>query len=281
MLNNFPSLLRLSLCLLFSATLHGGAVFYDWMSDPAESRLANAPVVVSFLPVTDVASTVLPEMPKPSPDLTSAVTKPRAEEVEQFVAKPKPVPAAPKKIVKKVLPKKSSSPVITEESEAVTQPADMVCMASQDAVYEELTELFTESSAVLAADGKDLSQDESTNRAEQKDSQTAESSFFDSASVAAYQALVEAVPNYRSNPLPEYPYLARQKHWEGVVWLLVDVSSDGLVDDLRIEQSCGHRILDRTASRTVNRWQFSPATRAGLAVSSQVRIPVRFRLEDD
>ena len=93
-------------------------------------------------------------------------------------------------------------------------------------------------------------------------------------------AQVEAVPRYRSNPLPEYPRLARRKHWQGVVWLLVDVSPDGLVDDLQVEETCGHKLLDRAAERTVKRWQFSPATRGGLPVSSQVRIPVRFRLED-
>jgi protein TonB len=93
-------------------------------------------------------------------------------------------------------------------------------------------------------------------------------------------SLVEAIPHYRSNPLPEYPRLARKKHWEGVVWLLVDVSVDGSVDDLEVEKTCGHKILDRAAQRTVKRWQFSPATRGGLPVSSQVRIPVRFRLEE-
>ena len=93
-------------------------------------------------------------------------------------------------------------------------------------------------------------------------------------------SLVEAIPHYRSNPLPEYPRLARKKHWEGVVWLLVDVSADGSVEDLEVEKACGHKVLDRAAERTVKRWQFSPATRGGLPVSSQVRIPVRFRLED-
>jgi len=88
------------------------------------------------------------------------------------------------------------------------------------------------------------------------------------------------MPNYRNNPLPEYPYIARQRHWEGVVWLLVDVSAKGLVDDVDVEQSCGHRVLDRAASRTVRRWEFTPATRAGMPVESQVRIPVRFSLED-
>jgi protein TonB len=93
-------------------------------------------------------------------------------------------------------------------------------------------------------------------------------------------SLVEAIPHYRSNPLPRYPRLARKKHWEGVVWLLVDVSADGSVEDLDVEKTCGHKVLDRAAERTVNRWQFFPATRGGLPVSSQVRIPVRFRLED-
>ena len=92
--------------------------------------------------------------------------------------------------------------------------------------------------------------------------------------------LTEAVPNYRSNPLPKYPTLARQKQWLGVVWLLVDVSADGLVNDLSIEQSCGHSVLDRAASQTVRRWSFTPAMRAGLPMASRVRIPVRFRLED-
>ncbi len=94
------------------------------------------------------------------------------------------------------------------------------------------------------------------------------------------EALVEAMPDYLNNPLPEYPYIARQRHWQGVVWLLVDVSASGLVEDVDVERSCGHQVLDRAASRTVKRWEFTPATRAGLPVESRVRIPVRFSLKD-
>ncbi|MDT8443426.1 MAG: energy transducer TonB [Desulfuromonadales bacterium] len=97
--------------------------------------------------------------------------------------------------------------------------------------------------------------------------------------VSSSPAFIEAVPEYRSNPLPEYPRLARQRHWQGVVWLMVNVSADGLVENLQIEQSCGHQVLDRAARRSVNSWRFSPAKRDGLPVSSQVRIPVRFVLE--
>ena len=93
------------------------------------------------------------------------------------------------------------------------------------------------------------------------------------------EALIEAMPDYRNNPLPEYPLIARQRHWQGVVWLLVDVSAKGLVDDVALERSCGFRVLDKAASRAVQRWEFTPAKRAGLPVASQVRVPVRFSLE--
>jgi len=281
MLSNLPSLFRLSLCLLLSAGLHGGAVFYDWMSSPAESRLAHAPVVVSFLPATDVVSTVLSERLKPLPGLALATQKSRVTKAEQPVARPKTVASPPKRSAAKVLPKKSLDPVVTEESKAITSSAEMVCMAPQEVPSDDSSELFADSQLDIAPGEKGAVLDEAPQDTQRMVSEAVEDGLLDSTSLSASQPQIEAVPNYRSNPLPEYPYLARQKHWEGVVWLLVDVTAAGLVDDLRIEQSCGHRILDRTASRTVSRWQFSPATRAGLAVSSQVRIPVRFRLEDD
>ena len=51
------------------------------------------------------------------------------------------------------------------------------------------------------------------------------------------------------------------------------------VEDLSVEASSGYKVLDRAATRTVSRWSFEPATRAGIPVSSKARIPVRFRLE--
>lgn len=116
--------------------------------------------------------------------------------------------------------------------------------------------------------------------ATQTDSPAGDTAVAAQAAVTDDLDLAEAVPNYRSNPLPEYPYLARQRRWQGTVWLLVDVSADGLVNGLRIEQSCGHSVLDRAASRTVQRWRFTPARRGGVPVASRVRIPVRFHLED-
>lgn len=88
-----------------------------------------------------------------------------------------------------------------------------------------------------------------------------------------------AEPLYRSNPLPEYPLQARRRHWEGAVWLRVNVSPHGTVTALEVEESSGHRVLDRAAQQSVRRWKFRPARRNGLPVACEVRIPVNFRLE--
>ncbi|HKL24785.1 MAG TPA: energy transducer TonB [Desulfuromonadales bacterium] len=91
---------------------------------------------------------------------------------------------------------------------------------------------------------------------------------------------IDARPRYRSNPLPEYPYLARQRHWQGEVWLMVTVSAAGRVEELEVAESSGYGVLDKAALKSVRRWRFFPAEKAGLRVASQVRVPVRFKLRD-
>lgn len=273
MFNELSSIYRLSLCLLLSAGVHGGLVFYDWVTTPAKSSLVHAPVAVSFLPAVDARPSSL----TPEPEVSE--TKARAPEAEQPVPVSPPVPLVPEKTATKVLPAKPSVVAATEELKLVEPPvdADEACKTPQEVVNDEPAELFTESQSGAGHDVKEVPQEGTPGSTQKATEFTAENNVLGSDSV---QALVEAVPQYRSNPLPKYPYLARQRHWEGVVWLLIDISAEGLVDDLRVEQSCGHRILDRSAARTVRRWQFSPAKRAGLPVSSQVRLPIRFRLED-
>lgn len=284
MLSKLPPFLRLSLCLFLSTGLHGGLIYSDWMTSPVESRLVNAPVIVSLRPATDVASSVLSERPQPRSNLASTTAKPRIKDAEQSVAPPitkVSVPAEAATAKKKS--KEPSASVVREEPQEKTPMAEMVCMAPQEEVCGDLSESLADSPVEHASEGTavTLAQVPRKTQRAMLPPGTAENTLLDTVSTSTYQSLIEAIPNYRSNPLPEYPYRARQKRWEGVVWLLVDVSSEGLVDALRVEQSCGHRTLDRAASRTVRHWQFSPATRAGLAVSSQVRIPVRFRLEGD
>ena len=91
-------------------------------------------------------------------------------------------------------------------------------------------------------------------------------------------ALVDAVPRYADNPKPEYPEVARRKGWAGEVHLLVRVDEVGAVDRISVSRSSGYSALDRAARRAVRLWRFIPATNAGQRVSSEVVVPIDFRL---
>ncbi|KPV39265.1 hypothetical protein AN478_12070 [Thiohalorhabdus denitrificans] len=85
---------------------------------------------------------------------------------------------------------------------------------------------------------------------------------------------------YKSNPPPSYPLRARRRGLEGTVLLQVRVSPEGEPVAVRVDESSGHGILDRTARETVRDWAFEPARRGGRAVEGTVRVPVRFRLSE-
>lgn len=91
--------------------------------------------------------------------------------------------------------------------------------------------------------------------------------------------VVEARPLYQQNPPPSYPGKARHRRLEGTVILEVQVSSEGGVDDLRIKESSGHRILDQAALSSVRKWVFEPGRRNGLRIAMTVLVPVRFALQ--
>ncbi|PTL36099.1 hypothetical protein CLG94_05380 [Candidatus Methylomirabilis limnetica] len=87
-----------------------------------------------------------------------------------------------------------------------------------------------------------------------------------------------AAPNYGINPLPRYPPLAREKGYEGTVYLRVLVRADGRVGQLTIDRSSGYEILDREAVDSVKGWAFLPAKKGGKPVESWVLLPVKFAL---
>ena len=282
MFSNLPTFFRLALCLLLSAGVHGGVASYGWMKSPVESRVAHAPVVVSLRPATDAASPVATKRTQhePVPVLTS--TKSRPVDAKLASAVTRPSAAAPRRAPSKVLPG-TLLPVTVDEPKNETNQtissAETVCALPQDPVLDSVPVPPGISQPDIEPVGTGTPFVKAVNEAPPALTQGDERGLPNTAASVS-QALTEATPDYSSNPLPKYPRLARQKHWEGVVWLMVDVSAAGLVDDLRIEQSCGHRVLDRAAHRAVSRWRFSPAKRDGLPVSSQVRIPVRFLLEE-
>jgi protein TonB len=84
--------------------------------------------------------------------------------------------------------------------------------------------------------------------------------------------------NYKSNPKPEYPRLARSRGWQGKVLLRVQVTADGRSAAVTVQQSSGHRQLDDAAVAAVEQWTFVPARRGATPVASTVTVPIQFKL---
>lgn len=87
------------------------------------------------------------------------------------------------------------------------------------------------------------------------------------------------LPSYLQNPPPPYPEEARRAKQEGRVLLRVGVDGTGNVSVVKVSQSSGFPVLDQAALVTVAKWRFKPARMAGIAVSTEVMVPILFRLE--
>lgn len=102
----------------------------------------------------------------------------------------------------------------------------------------------------------------------------------DATTARAASGAISAKPAYLRNPHPAYPEEARAAKQQGVVTLKVNVDVTGHVVSVRVVQSSGFPILDERARSTVaEKWVFKPATSGGVAVPSEVVIPIRFTLE--
>lgn len=280
-LTTLPTILRLSLSLLASAGIHGGVAYYDWATQPAAVHDGRSAVAVALVPATEVPSFAV-DTPKTSEKQNTEVA-----ELQAMSQSPSGLSAT--SAMKPFLPTPSKPKIAARQvTESVEEPADNIlppdpiCIEPLQSLPDHRAEAasITGDTAPCSPSGvadlpAQMAQRELTDGRQVAGNQTAISQ----AAEPQEEARIEAVPDYRNNPLPEYPLIARQRHWQGVVWLLVDVSAKGLVDAVDLEQSCGYRVLDRAASRAVQRWEFTPAKRAGLPVASQVRIPVRFSLE--
>ena len=87
-----------------------------------------------------------------------------------------------------------------------------------------------------------------------------------------------AIAGYLSNPAPEYPEVALDRGWEGVVMLRVKVSPAGSPLEINLKNSSGKKALDDAAVKTVKRWKFSPALRGNTPVEGWVDVPIHFKL---
>ena len=84
---------------------------------------------------------------------------------------------------------------------------------------------------------------------------------------------------YQNFP-PQYPFLAERNGWQGVVVLKALIEKEGKPSKVLLETSSGHRILDDAALKTVKQWKFTAGRIGAMNVSTWIKIPIRFVLDE-
>lgn len=84
-------------------------------------------------------------------------------------------------------------------------------------------------------------------------------------------------PMARHTPPPEYPAELACYDVGGTVELIMEIGVDGMPQDVRVERSSGQPALDEAALAAVADWEFTPGTRGGQPVATDLRVPVTFR----
>jgi len=80
-------------------------------------------------------------------------------------------------------------------------------------------------------------------------------------------------------PAPQYPRQSMREGQQGLVLLRVLVDVNGWPQEVVIERSSGHRLLDQAALREVKaNWRFQPAVVDGAAVWAFALVPINFSL---
>jgi TonB family protein len=73
-------------------------------------------------------------------------------------------------------------------------------------------------------------------------------------------------------PPPQYPFVARARHWTGAGLFACNLRPDGTVASVDVVKSTGHDVLDDAATSALRRWKFPPGG------SQVVRIPLSFTM---
>jgi len=81
-----------------------------------------------------------------------------------------------------------------------------------------------------------------------------------------------------NNKAPIYPVISRKRKEHGTVWLLLLVSKDGAVTELKLQKSSGFQRLDQAALQAVKHWKFQPARKQGQPIDYWYELPLKFSL---
>lgn len=90
----------------------------------------------------------------------------------------------------------------------------------------------------------------------------------------------ERLPKFRIEP--EYPMKARQEGIEGFVKLMIDITSEGTVSNVRIIEAEPRRMFETAAKRAVLRWKYDPLYVDGEAqLDPDILVTLTFEFGDE
>jgi TonB family protein len=77
----------------------------------------------------------------------------------------------------------------------------------------------------------------------------------------------------------DYPRIARERKWQGITQVMLQIAADGKLLEVKVASSSGYEVLDARAVELIKGLSL-PAVPADIEHSFSVRIPVRFSLRD-
>lgn len=85
----------------------------------------------------------------------------------------------------------------------------------------------------------------------------------------------------RLNRYLSYPVLARRRGWQGEVMIAFDINVGGQLNNVRLAQTSGYSVLDRSAVNAINKLEkiYLPDT-LGRLQAMELKLPVRYQLHE-
>ena len=78
-----------------------------------------------------------------------------------------------------------------------------------------------------------------------------------------------------------YPVIARRRGWQGEVTVAFNVNTVGQLNNVRLAQSSGYSVLDRSAVNAINKLEnISLPDTLGRLQAMELRLPVRYQLQE-
>lgn len=88
-------------------------------------------------------------------------------------------------------------------------------------------------------------------------------------------------PSFAQVTRPRYPEQAIRDGIGGSVLLEIGVGADGLPSTINVVASQPPGVFDAAASAAAAKWTFEPALKGGVAIAAQIRVPVKFSLDEN